>query len=248
MTIHGAIPRGGYKQQPKQIPRSLGFARYALRADGVDDYIVVPHNTSLNLTNKFTIQLLFKPMSLTQFQKYLLNKDNRYALLYEYVDNMVEFFSLGHTGDAPRLGTQIPITDIKWCDITYAYDGPTSVWEGYKNAVQVFSYTRSFVLATNTKDLLIATAEPTIANVNAMVANLRIYNRKLLPQEIQWNTLNYHNPIRSGLVLWLPMEEGAGETTYDKSGNGNNGTLLPAGGLGPTWQRLRQWEIQAQIE
>jgi len=31
--------------------------------------------------------------------------------------------------------------------------------------------------------------------------------------------------LLNGLVLWLPMDEGSGNTTYDYSGNNNNGTL-----------------------
>ena len=31
--------------------------------------------------------------------------------------------------------------------------------------------------------------------------------------------------LLNGLVLWLPMDEGSGNITYDYSGNGNNGTL-----------------------
>ena len=76
---------------------------------------------------------------------------------------------------------------------------------------------------------------------------LMVYNTGLSPQQIEYNFLNYDNPIRDGLVCWLPMEEGVGETVFDKSGFGNHGTLLPAG-AGPTWERLRQWELRAAVE
>jgi len=57
---------------------------------------------------------------------------------------------------------------------------------------------------------------------------------------------NYHNPVHPEyLRLWLPMEEGSGLTVYDKSGHGNNGSLLPADDP-PTWQRVRQWELRAE--
>lgn len=39
--------------------------------------------------------------------------------------------------------------------------------------------------------------------------------------------LNYDRP------LWLPMQEGSGNTVYDRSGHGNNGTIT-----GATWTRL----------
>ena len=47
--------------------------------------------------------------------------------------------------------------------------------------------------------------------------------------------------LLNGLVLWLRMDEGYGNITYDYSGNGNNGTLLDAnttnedGNTPPLW-------------
>jgi hypothetical protein len=44
------------------------------------------------------------------------------------------------------------------------------------------------------------------------------------------NLQNTFKRIIDGLVLSLPMDEGSGSITYDKSGNGNNGTIY-----GATW-------------
>jgi len=83
---------------------------------------------------------------------------------------------------------------------------------------------------------------------NGTIALVRIYkDYALTPEEIRWNMLNYHNPVHPEyLVLWLPLEEGSGGTVYDKSGHGNNGTLLPADDP-PTWTRVRQWELRASV-
>lgn len=40
-----------------------------------------------------------------------------------------------------------------------------------------------------------------------------------------------YDPVGTSLKLWLPMQEGSGATTVDRSGNGNNGTLINS----PTW-------------
>ena len=86
------------------------------------------------------------------------------------------------------------------------------------------------------------------ATLRGLLKNFYQYNRPLSESELEHNLLNYTNPVASGLILWIPCEEGAGEIVYDKSGHGNYGMLLPAGRLGPTWERLRQWEIRAQTE
>lgn len=79
---------------------------------------------------------------------------------------------------------------------------------------------------------------------DGLIALVLLYNRVLAADEVRWNRVNYHNPVRDGLVLWLPMEEGAGLTAYDKSGLGNDGSLLPGAGP-PIWERVRQWELRA---
>ena len=40
--------------------------------------------------------------------------------------------------------------------------------------------------------------------------------------------------LAAGLVLDLSLDEGAGETVFDGSPSGNDGTLLPPGS-GPAW-------------
>ncbi len=64
------------------------------------------------------------------------------------------------------------------------------------------------------------------------ISDVRIYNRALSAEEVEQLYKGYD--IRSGLVGHWPLNEAEGETAYDRSGNGNNGTLLPAGN-GPTW-------------
>lgn len=60
----------------------------------------------------------------------------------------------------------------------------------------------------------------------------RIYNRAISDLEVQWNDRHLRavmNP--AGLVLRLKMDEYSGDTTYDYSGEGNNGVLVSS----PKW-------------
>ncbi|MEI7581426.1 LamG-like jellyroll fold domain-containing protein [Runella sp.] len=83
----------------------------ALNFDGVNDYVVVPHNATLNFTTNFTFSLWFKANSNSQTQKYLMSKGNSYAIIYEFVDNQVEFSSSAFTGDDPRTNSQMPLAE-----------------------------------------------------------------------------------------------------------------------------------------
>jgi hypothetical protein len=64
--------------------------------------------------------------------------------------------------------------------------------------------------------------------LNGAVSQVLIYNRVLSDYEIQWNYLNPLNPVTSGLVLWLKMNEGKGGVAYDYSGYNNHGTIYGA--------------------
>jgi len=68
-----------------------------------------------------------------------------------------------------------------------------------------------------------------------------IYNRGVSQADIWHNIYNPLNPIRDGLVLFLPMVEGSGISVADYSGLGNNGTI--SGGV--SWEELMLWEIPA---
>jgi hypothetical protein len=73
------------------------------------------------------------------------------------------------------------------------------------------------------------------------ISGVRIYDRTLSQAEIQYNMYNPLNPIRDGLVLWLPFLEGSGTSVKDYSGQGNDGTLY--GGV--SWVELAKYEIPA---
>jgi len=114
----------------------------------------------------------------------------------------------------------------------------------YANAMEVASRIFDFTsIHTNSEDLKIGSNA-----FKGFILLARIYkDYALKPAEVKWNMLNYYNPVHPDkLVLWLPMDEGGGGRVYDKSGNANNGTLLPVNDP-PAWTRVRQYEIHASV-
>ena len=69
--------------------------------------------------------------------------------------------------------------------------------------------------------------------LNGKVSNVRAFNTALTAAQV---ADLYNNPEKivptgvsnDALKLWLPMQEGAGTTAYDGSGNGNHGTIAGA--------------------
>lgn len=84
--------------------------------------------------------------------QYILSRLNDAAMIYDFVNEQVEFFSSGFTGTNPRTGSSIslPAADTTTPHlIVYRYDNGT--WSGWKDGVNVFSVARSFGLPTTTQ-------------------------------------------------------------------------------------------------
>jgi hypothetical protein len=86
---------------------------------------------------------------------YLSNRgENRYAIIYEFVDDNVEFLTSGHTGDNPRTNTAMTISSANtWYHILYSYDGSTQ--EGWLNGSKLVNESKSFTLGTTNNDYAI---------------------------------------------------------------------------------------------
>jgi len=150
-------------------------------------HVQINDSDSLDLVDEFYISFWMKPNNLSTSQRYLLSKltnagtDNVYSVAWEYVNNTVEFYANYYTGDAPRTGSQIVVSDTAWHHIAYNYDGTN--WQGYLDGEQVFSLTKSFTLSASEGKLLIGAF-----NANRIfegwLDEVKIYDRGLTETEI----------------------------------------------------------------
>lgn len=85
-----------------------------------------------------------------QASQYLASRVNNAAIIYQFVADTVEFFSNAYTGTDPRPGSQIslPASDTATPHmIVYRYDA--GQWSGFKDAVKVFDFARSFYCSSS---------------------------------------------------------------------------------------------------
>ena len=250
MTIYGAIPRGGYRQMPKQNPRSLGFERYALGFNpALLQYVDCGTDASLQATNDTTVEAFIKPVNVTGIftiaAKSNIVAEDRYSF---YVENgeLKCLKECQNTGIVVIVGGPVAVNTCYHVVFLMGSKG----FKLYQNQVEVASNPSTLVLSAGVhKPLTIGRDYNNVNYFHGLIPLLRIYKDYALSQEeVRWNRLNYHNPVRPDkLALWLPMEEGTGLTVVDHSGLGNNGTLLPAA-TPPTWEQVRQYELRAETE
>ena len=235
-----SLPLSVYRRMPKGLPLSVGFKRYALSFDGSDDYVEVPDSPRLDITDKITVEGLFYWLGPSTVQNGV-RKDNQYLLFWWSNTNYFYYaFSLYINGGWHNINLGDISSEIenRWTHWVGVYDG--SEMRLYINNALKGSLSVSGTINTTTNPLQIG-REPSGNYFNGYIAFARIYNRVLSESEIRYNMLNYHNPIKDGLVLWL-YDRIIGSTWYDDSGYGNNGSIN-----GATKKDLQMWEIRAVV-
>jgi len=235
-------PLSVYKKIPRRLPLSLGFSRYALNFDG-DDYVEVPDSPSISLSTAATLIFWMKPEAELNMGVFVKGHSYNVQATMAVAGIWCNFYS-GGTGYATRC-TDPPLSVGKWYHIAITLETPGEPTI-YINGEPATAYAYRNAVPGPIDDvadpLRIGYIYPNQNYFYGILDQPLFYNRVLSQKEIRYTMLNYHNPVRDGLVLWLPFEEGAGNTAYDRSGYGNHGTIV-----GATWARVKMWELRSEV-
>lgn len=242
-----SLPLSIYEQMPTRLPHSLGWSKYTLDFDGEDDYVDIP---TIGYMEKQSLSVWVKFDSIPSENLVIYNQrdsdNNQNAMILYYTD----------TGE---LKTGITDPNGNKVSVTYPWI-PNTGQRYYFSAVKVDDSTGYLYIDGSSVGTL-KTISTTVGTVNTgaigayydgslnfpgTIDGVRFYNRANSPSTIRRNMLNYHNPTREGLVLWLPFEEGQGLTAYDSSEEGNDGTLEPAADP-PVWIDVEKWELRSEV-
>ncbi|KPA18019.1 Pentaxin, partial [Candidatus Magnetomorum sp. HK-1] len=197
-----------------------------LNFSGTTDYAYLPNHTSQYISNTFTVEFWFKAANTSQSQTYILGKAvNYWNVLYEYVDNTIEFYCPSATGSDPRPGSGIPIADTKWHHIAYSYDG--SIWSGYLDGVQVFSVPLTFSIPTASTDVIyLGAAGPSLGAVAMHIDEFRLWSIGRSANEIRSTMCSTLTGQETGLVGYYRFDHISGTTITDLSDTGNDGVMV----------------------
>ena len=220
-----------YKWRDAFLSRGLlGYGkRWMLSFDGVDDHVRVADSSSLDITDAITVEVWFKT-SVVHDGALVWKAHSRYSPAY----GLIYFGEL-----AGSIACRITDSDgtVHYVDFAWAADGLwhhlAVTYDGSAQKIFFDSIMKNQVewsgtIITNNYDVVIGDRETAHEYFNGLIASVRIYNRALIEDEIKWNYMHSEDPVRDGLVLWLKMNEGYGDTVYDLSGYGNHGTIYGA--------------------
>lgn len=242
-----AVPIQTYPQLPIRQPLSVGFGRYSLNFDGITNRVQVNHNILTASPNATFEWVMWMPLQSTNWNR--LFDDNGGCRFYlsdlGLFDGWTGFIGDGAAGWLMFRAARWDFIN-QYIHFVIQANGTTGQYVSYVNAV--YNGARAVAFSAVTLDDLFIGCQFNAAQFwEGQIAYLRIYGDLLTAAEIRYNMLNYHNPIRDNLELWLPMEEGNGLVAADQSGNGYDGDLLTVADP-PTWVRNQGGGIRVETD
>jgi len=203
----------------------------ALYFDGVDDYVSIPHSSSLYFDSDFTVMVAFM-VPVPQMWAGIVDKGRNYLSdwwLLTGKETCTVLWGIGFT-DNTSLEQWLPAPNCsEWIVLAFGVEGNNMFYSvnGGNKVYTSFGKTRK----VGTYPLTIGARTPGNTFARVYVAWLVAYKgRALSRDEILWNFNYPDNPIRNGLVLWLHWDsiDPVAGIWYDKSGFGNHGTIYGA--------------------
>ena len=197
----------------------------ALRFDGVDDYVEVPHHASL-MPAEITVEAWIYARSFSG-APYIVNKaysgDGGYNIRCGTDGRLIfaVMYELPGTWYAPY-STFLLDTDT-WYHVVGTYkQGDLCCL--YVNGDLEDDVSSPEPMINNTRVVELGTEAHAAHWLNGIIDEVRIYNRALSAQEVKEH---YNGVFRdeSGLVLYLPFGEGRSTRTLDRSPYNNHGTI-----------------------
>ena len=209
---HGTF---GGATMPTWEPDKIGPA---LAFDGVDDYILNPHSSSLNLTNAITIIIWVKLIE-TITHNYLVNKgSNMFTLNFPINTQTPRIYLLG-TNPVVNLSSNTDVTLNEWACISTTYDkdaGPNNA-KIYLNSILTGQSSHTGVISTDAQNLSIGAYITGHHPLNGAIYTIAIYNRALNASEIrQLYTSPYYwlLPDYEEALVYTPPVVGVGRLVH----------------------------------
>lgn len=227
-TISLGLGLGGGKAATSSGTASGGtpFANeFSVSLDGSDDYINVPHATSLNLNSGMTLSAWVYWNSLTGYPM-IFNKRSSSQHTYQFYQNANKLRF--NNGSVVTSNTTLSTGEWFHCAVTCT-SGGTVIF--YLNGSADGGGNAAGSISTNTNPLEIGGMSWAANRTNGLIDEASVFNSVLSASDI---TEIYNSGVPADIsslnpVGWWRMgdgtEAGSGTTVFDMSSNSNNGTL-----------------------
>jgi len=201
-----------------------------LNLDGTDDFVIIPDNNSLDLTNTFTLEAwIFRHTLNSQdgiIEKYNSPALNGYGLRISNSNKLQAFTANGATWQVLTGTFNIPIN--QWVHISATYSSSNNAMKLYVNGVlDVENYAFTLIPTPGTQSLKIGGRGDDGNEVfDGTIDDVRIWNTYRSGNEIKNNMRECLSGSETGLVAYYNFEDVfESPNLIDKTGNGNDGVF-----------------------
>jgi hypothetical protein len=215
----------------------------ALSFDGIDDYVAVPDDPSLDLTNGFTVAAWIYLAEYTEWASVVTKGGlpngagdaNNYTIHQSGPAGggnpgwATEFGHLRFTGSAPlpaplpESNSIIPLNE--WHFVAVTFDGTTLLF--YLDGEPDGQHAISGPLGTNDEPLHIGVDFPFGDEYwHGRIDELRIWSAALTSAQIRAAMHGHSAPQASALAGYWRFDEGSGNVAHDRSRHQNHGELM----------------------
>jgi hypothetical protein len=220
----------------------------ALSFDGVDDYVDVPHDADFNGTSGISISFWVNYSSSSATLTGPLQKgaytSSGWDIVFHRTNRNVNLRFAGSVNDHVSSNNMLALDT--WQHVVITFDPQADAVKFYFNGVYDKTVTDTGSIVGNTTALSFGSG--VYAKLLGSLDEVRIYNRALGASEItslyQLSAAklakNQQDAMTNGLVGYWSFngQDISGTTAYDRSGQGNNGTLT--NGPTPTFGKVGQ--------
>jgi len=204
---------------------------YALSFDGVDDYVEVQNNSSIDITENMTISFWLNYNDGKIIISKRSSEQPREWIFYEHQGSMTWWYNQNYIRNE-----SVSIPD-GWNHYVGIYDSSNSELRLYQNNELIATKIGVTSLQTNNENLFFGYSPYQNWYLDGALDDVRIFNRVLDINEIQDLYENKYVVLGDETALW-PMNEGSGPIIYDQSNNESDGTIH-----GATWVDLSDSEL-----
>jgi hypothetical protein len=210
-------------------------AGYTLQFDGVNDYVEVAANASLNITSAITIEAWVNKYTNVQWASVMTKGKPSYPTDLFTNNYTLHFDSLGGLIFSDNISLEPPSSLVfplnEWHHVALTWDGNVFKYyiDGICDSVQS-PFTGKLI--PNDSNLTIGADFPGGAEYfHGQLTEVRLWNIARTQQQIQDNMHLRLTGSYTGLVGCWRFDEGNGKVAVDYSGHGNTGILIN----GPVW-------------
>ncbi|MFA5102807.1 MAG: LamG-like jellyroll fold domain-containing protein [Candidatus Thermoplasmatota archaeon] len=216
-----------------------------LKFDGVNDYVNIPDNPTLDITENITLEAWIKINNFSTsagYHMYIIGKDSAGQRSYGIGVDLTwqkpkkPFVIMFHSGGSNQVAWGLnELVVNQWYHIAGVFDYSANQLKLYVNGVYQTTQSDPSTVYPGTADLRIGGRQYAghECYFNGIIDEVRISNNVRYTSSFPPQTTPF-TPDATTVGLWH-FDESVGTTASDDSSNGNHGTINGAAWAGPIW-------------